>query len=68
MEVLKHGKTRVKQICPKCECEFLYDTKTEIKFHSMPSLGILPSGKAHELAQQCYWYVICPECHEEIKV
>ena len=48
MEVLKNGNTKVKLVCPKCECIFLYDKKQDMKFHGMPYGGYLPSGKARE--------------------
>jgi predicted RNA-binding Zn-ribbon protein involved in translation (DUF1610 family) len=68
MEILKHGNTVMHERCPMCECEFLYDKKQDIKLHSIPYSGPLPSGKAHELAKQVYWYVVCPDCGNEIKV
>ena len=68
MEVLKHGNTKVKLVCPKCECIFLYDKKQDMKFHGMPYGGYLPSGKARELSEQCYWYVVCPECDNKIQI
>ena len=50
IEVIQHGNTYKKKICPKCYCDFRY-SKVDIKWK--------------DLLTKYRGYVYCPECGEK---
>lgn len=53
IEVIHHGNTSERQMCPNCNCVFIY-SKVDIRWV--------------DLITKFSGYVYCPECDEEIKI
>ena len=51
MKVIKHGNTCDTQVCPKCQCEFVFTKKDKIEA---------------DILGTTLFYVICPECGRDI--
>lgn len=51
IEVIRHGNTSARKMCPKCNCDFRY-CKVDIEWK--------------DLIPQFIGYVPCPECGEKI--
>ena len=57
--ILKNGNTFTKAVCPRCECEFLYQEE------SVETMWNRITAYESEIE---YTYVICPECGKVIKL
>jgi predicted RNA-binding Zn-ribbon protein involved in translation (DUF1610 family) len=53
IEVIHHGNTSERQMCPECNCVFIY-SEVDIRWV--------------DLRTNFSGYVSCPECGEEIKI